>query len=524
MTVRQLLERESLNGAIIEGDDSFLDVEVADVSIHSSPRLINIDSELTQQLLIFDASNVPVDSYQVDMLIRDALDKGFVALILVNYKARMGLAPIRLAKKFSFPLILISDVDALNLADDLRKIIRAPFVARSDALLTVTRQLRNLNRTDPIENALKILESSLKCRAGLLGPEGSVIASGGGDRFELPSEIPLLPVFVKEEFNGTYYLLQPISLAPRENPSFWLAITLDSPSISAITMATEVLGISVWFFASILIADRLIRERDARFRLGVLNAITVTRDYPDPVLLNQLGVLGWKVDGWCTAIHCQLTGEVDPLRVLNGTAEVQRAFASIGFVGALVERPDGWSGWIVERNEPKPNSYATLVENFKVALEKLSYNSAGVKFYLGIGRPRQGILGLQKSLEEANESSTIAQLSGKNMAVQHIDEMGVRRILLGWYASESFSEFASTLLASTRAADQDGELLKTLETYLDSNCSPSETAIALGIHRNTVINRVDKLKSLLKVNLNEPDERLALQLACRVIKRKWEEV
>ncbi|MSV92347.1 MAG: hypothetical protein F2870_04905, partial [Actinobacteria bacterium] len=212
------------------------------------------------------------------------------------------------------------------------------------------------------------------------------------------------------------------------------------------------------------------------------------------------------------------------LRVLNGTAEVQRAFASIGFVGALVERPDGWSGWIVERNEPKPNSYATLVENFKVALEKLSYNSAGVKFYLGIGRPRQGILGLQKSLEEANESSTIAQLSGKNMAVQHIDEMGVRRILLGWYASESFSEFASTLLASTRAADQDGELLKTLETYLDSNCSPSETAIALGIHRNTVINRVDKLKSLLKVNLNEPDERLALQLACRVIKRKWEEV
>ncbi|MTA67788.1 MAG: hypothetical protein F2951_04835, partial [Actinobacteria bacterium] len=45
-----------------------------------------------------------------------------------------------------------------------------------------------------------------------------------------------------------------------------------------------------------------------------------------------------------------------------------------------------------------------------------------------------------------------------------------------------------------------------------------------GIHRNTVINRVDKLKSLLKVNLNEPDERLALQLACRVIKRKWEEV
>ena len=292
----------------------------------------------------------------------------------------MGLAPIRLAKKFSFPLIVISGIDALHLADDLRKIIRAPFVERSDVLLSISHKLRNLSRTDPIESALKVVEISLKCRAALLGPQGALVASGNGEKFDLPKEIPLLPVFVQEEFNGTHYLLQPISLAPRENPSFWLAITIESPNSSVITLASEVLGISVWFFASILIADRLVRERDARFRLGVLNAISATRDYPDPVLLNQLGVLGWKVDGWCTAIHLQLTGEVDSLRVLNGTAEVQRAFASMGFVGALIERPDGWSGWMVERNEPKTNSYATMVENFKVALEKLSYNSAGVKF------------------------------------------------------------------------------------------------------------------------------------------------
>lgn len=522
MTVKQLLERESLSGAIVEGDESILHAEVDDIEIRSTPSLANVDVDLSRKLLIFDSSNVSVDSYQVDILIREALDKGAVGLVLVNYGVRMGLAPIRLAKKYSFPLILISGIDALYLADDLRKIIRAPFIERSDVLLSVTHQLRNLSRTDPIESALKVLENSLKCEAALLGPQGALVASWNGERFELPSEIPLLPVFVKEEFNGTYYLLQPIALAPRENPSFWLAITLNSPNNFSITLASELLGISVWFFASILIADRLVRERDARFRLGVLNSISATRDHPDPVLLNQLGVLGWKVDGWCTAIHCQLTGDVDPLRVLNGTAEVAQAFASIGFVGALVERPDGWSGWMVERNEPKTNSYATMVESFKEALEKLSYNSTGVKFYLGIGRPRQGILGLQKSLQEANESSTIAQLSGKSSAVQHIDEMGVRRILLGWYASESFSEFATTLLASTKAADQDGELLRTLETYLDCNCSPSETAIALGIHRNTVINRVDKLKSLLKVNLNEPDERLALQLACRVIKRKWE--
>jgi DNA-binding PucR family transcriptional regulator len=130
---------------------------------------------------------------------------------------------------------------------------------------------------------------------------------------------------------------------------------------------------------------------------------------------------------------------------------------------------------------------------------------------------------LQNSLSEAKDACTIAELGGKNWDIQHVDEMGVRRILLGWYASESFSEFATTLLASIRDADSDGELLLTLETYLDANCSPTETATSLNIHRNTVINRVERLRSLLRVDLNEPDERLALQLACRVVKRKWED-
>ena len=114
----------------------------------------------------------------------------------------------------------------------------------------------------------------------------------------------------------------------------------------------------------------------------------------------------------------------------------------------------------------------------------------------------------------------MAQAAGGRCGVQHIDALGVRRILLGWYASESFAAFASSLLAPVVDNDADGQLLTTLETYLDSESSATLTSAALGVHRNTVINRVERLRMLLTVDLDDPEERLAVQLACRVAKLK----
>jgi hypothetical protein len=522
ITVRQLLSRESLSNARLIAGDEGADKLVDDIFIFSALSLRSDLEALNHKILILDATHYKNDSYQIDVLIREAFDHGASALIVLNYQQTIGPTAIRLANKLSFPLISISGVDSLRLADDFRRIIRLPFIARSDAVLKVAEKFRNLPKAGALEAALKVLGEVLDARTALLRPDRSAVAKSDNEDFNIPKTLELLEVPLSENEGKITYLLQPLSLAPRESSGFWLAVALRTPSEGWKKVASEVMGVASWYFSSILIASRLVQERDARFRLGVLNAIFATNEHSDPALLNQLGILGWRVDGWCTAIHVQLAGDVDPLRVLNGSPELQQAFSKIGFVGPLIERPDGWSGWIVEKSEPQSKSYAKLAADFRLVIEKVSLNSPGTQIYLGIGRPYEGILGLQKSLSEAKDACTIAQLGGKNWDIQHVDEMGVRRILLGWYASESFAQFATTLLASIRDSDSDGELLQTLETYLDSNCSPSETAIILNVHRNTVINRVDKLRSLLKVNLDEPDERLALQLACRVIKRKWE--
>ena len=45
------------------------------------------------------------------------------------------------------------------------------------------------------------------------------------------------------------------------------------------------------------------------------------------------------------------------------------------------------------------------------------------------------------------------------------------------------------------------------------------TADALGLHRNTVSTRIIRAQELLGLDLGDPETRLAVQLACRTVRR-----
>ena len=59
--------------------------------------------------------------------------------------------------------------------------------------------------------------------------------------------------------------------------------------------------------------------------------------------------------------------------------------------------------------------------------------------------------------------------------------------------------------------------METLSTYLELESSASSTAAALGVHRNTVAYRISRIERLLSMSMAHADERLVLQLACRIV-------
>jgi DNA-binding PucR family transcriptional regulator len=97
--------------------------------------------------------------------------------------------------------------------------------------------------------------------------------------------------------------------------------------------------------------------------------------------------------------------------------------------------------------------------------------------------------------------------------VEFADEAGVRRLLAA-AASEDVRARSQRMFGSLLSPDN-ADLARTLETYLDLESSATSTAARLGIHRNTVVKRLNKIEELIGANLADPEVRLALHLACR---------
>lgn len=523
VTLRQLLASSAFTvpAEIVAGTEG-LDVAVTDVVVGAIRGASSGFHTEPGVLAVLEGGDLRVDTYQVDMAIRGAHECRSAGIILCTDRTNVVLAATRLANKLAVPVIVAEAQDPIVLADALRRVVVTPRLVRSDTLLGVVETLSRISPTARLDDVLLSLGKALSADLALVSAEGTLVA--GLSQAHPDGRAWLIEVPTTTVEGVTTFVAQPLSLARREAPSFWLSARMDAPTQAQVSTTKDALILASWFVGMRLVTDRLERERDARFRMGVLNSILSVQERHEAGLLEHLAVLGWKVDGWCTAIHLQASGDVDALRILTLTDQLSRSLSDRGIRGPVVERPDGWTCWTVERSEPSASGFQSLTTLTDQALGAFLALAAGLRVHAGIGRPYAGLDGLRTSLSEAKEAATIAQAAGGTSRVQHIDAMGVRRILLGWYTSESFGEFAHTLLGPLLDADPDGVLLQTLEVYLDQESSATMAAARLGVHRNTILNRVDRLRSLLTVDLDDAEERLAVQLACRVVKIKRADV
>lgn len=511
VTVRQLSALDILAGATLVGGEAGLDRRVREVVVTAG---LVVGNPPAASMVVLDGSGLRNDTYQVDLALRALSERDGSALLLIGPASALGLATGRLANKLRLPLLTMPAGNPLTLCDALRQQVLAPQLFVTRVMLESMEALRLGTDSDGIPGALTAVARLLDTPASLVGMEGGVVAGAALDP-PLP-ERDRLPVSMSGRLDGLTQVVQPISLAPMERPSFWLVVRRTDATDIWTSTAADVLRLAALSVGTRLVADRLQSERDARFRLGVLSAITASPEHPEPALLEQIGVLGWQVGGWCTAVHIHVGGETDQLRVLALTEDFARALARVGITASLIERPDGWTYWSVAATEPPTSAYRDVVRALLQAGRRFVSSRSRVQLFIGVGRPYQGLHGLQMSLAEAREASTIAQAGGGDVVVQHIDELGVKRILLGWYASETFAEFARTLLGPLMKIDSNNELLPTLEAFLDCESSPTEAAAQLNVHRNTVLNRMERARAVLSVDLNDPEERLAVQLACRI--------
>ena len=508
--MRQLLAAGALGQCRVVAGEAGLDRTVADVLV--TDRCDPATPVSPGLLVVLEASGLRPNSYALDVALRTIRDGDGSGLVAVNAVSAVGIATRRLAERFGTALIEASAADVLAAASAARELVMQPSVHQAAMM---SRLLRGLARASTVSETLALVAEILGRPCSLVEASGAAVAGPA---------VAVRPQALQQHSyhapdvgaGGEPGMVCPVVVVPGEPVRFWLVCVLGDADDALQRAGLDLLGVASWAVGANLVRDRLVMERDARHRLALLNEVVGSSDVPDEAILAQMATFGWSAAGWVSAFHVQLSGRVDANWVLVNTDGLAARLRDFGIDGPLIERTDGWSGWVGAAAEPVVGDYRRLARSLHDALAALVADSAGVSAHAGVGRPATGLQGLRASLTEARQAAALAGAGGRSVAVRHIDELGIQRIMLGWYGSADFGRVVSAFLEPLTSTDSDGVLLRTLQVYLDCQSSATSTAAALGVHRNTVMKRIDRIADTLNVNLHDPDQRLALQLVVRM--------
>lgn len=508
--MRQLLAAGILGDCRVVGGDAGLDRTVVDVTV--TDRCDATSAVQPGQLVVLDARRLQPNSYELDIALRAVRDGSGAGLVAVNAASGTGIATRRLAERFGTALAEADLPDVLAAAAAARELVMQPSVHQA-ALMS--KLLRGLSRTSTVADTLTLVSEILGRPCSLVEASGATVAG---------PQAPVDPHALKPHSysasdvgtSGQPGMVCPVVVVPAEPVRFWLVCLLDDADFVVERAGLDLLGVASWAVGSTLVHDRLALEHDARHRLALLNEVVGSNEVPDEAILSHMATFGWSAAGWVSAFHIQITGRADSNWVLVNTDALSQSLEEAGLDGPLIERTDGWSGWVCAPEEPSVGDYQQLTTSLRSALAALVSNSTGVSAHAGVGRPAAGLQGLRIGLTEARQATALAGAAGQRVTVRHIDELGIQRIMLGWYGSADFGRVVAAFLEPLISVDADGELLRTLQVYLDCQSSATSAAAALGVHRNTVMKRIDRIAATLHVNLHDPDERLALQLVVRM--------
>jgi PucR family transcriptional regulator, purine catabolism regulatory protein len=500
LTVRDLLEIGVLGDACLLAGERGVDTEVADVRLAADMTAVEACSAGD---LVILTGNQP---YLVEVALRRAYSADVRAVVLVRPPAGTyqppSAATISFANRLGVPLVQTKADDPLLVADSLRTAVRRPEVAAARLLNAVTARLGR-SRPDP-RSVITILSGELHVTCAVISAEGTAIE--GVSPPGLPPGLLAGSVATTVEMSEGFAVGVPVETDRTGHVHLWLVSHARGRNKRWAETVMQISQVASWALGNWVAAERLETERRARSRGSLLSELLASGDDVPPQLVQQAVLAGWRLDGWHTGVYampnppspnCFDAGHTERLRV-----ELSRR----GLHGQLVEGAEGWSFWLTNDAEPPQSQHRELTAKIAQAL-------GTCKLVAGVGRPHPGSAGVGRTLAEAREA---AAMTGSAKVV-HIDELGVRRLLSMAAETPALVEQAARLLEPLMGVE-DGQLLRTLAIYLDEESVTSSAAVRLKVHRNTVAQRINRAEQLLGVSLLNPDERLAVHLACRAVR------
>jgi sugar diacid utilization regulator len=531
VTLGRLLAMGLLTGHQVLGGADGLDRRVR--MVVPGTTVAGIEELAPGSVVVFGPDQLVLDDLSADLALRLGRSAGLAGILAELPGRPVPLVTRRLADKLSLPLVGLPTVSPATVAATFDPYVRAPEIAGL-RLLGTTAQRFQTAPAGPQQ-----LTSTLAATLG--GPVALVDAEGRLVSGDVEAHEPLRRPEVRAHLDrsrpapGTFeleasdtVLVAPVQL-DRDGPAaFWLAARLSALPGALLEPVRQSLGVAALSFAVYVAGHTATLERESRRRSLLLGEIldqVGEAGGPAPRTVERAAALGWRLAGWHTAVHLAVKESAATIRPGELAGEFEDRLAASGVAAWLVERVDGWAFWSTSESEAaavEPGVLRTLLGD---ALQAVEADHRGLVLCAGVGGGYPGTAGIARSLDEARQACLLARTesgaSGTDR-VEHIDAVSMKRLLVGWYGSGTLRSVADEIVTPLLDADPSGELVRTLRLYLDLESSTTLTAARLGVHRNTVMQRIERARRLLSVDLDDPDDRIVVHLATRAVGIDWD--
>ncbi len=206
-------------------------------------------------------------------------------------------------------------------------------------------------------------------------------------------------------------------------------------------------------------------------------------------------------------------------------ASVLRRRIQDNFPGSLFHGLDNVLTCIIPFSKDPTN---TRLKTWLYELARQMRTEHHVHLSIGIGNLCQSINDYRRGFAEAQEAlqmgqnlqhDTNGEAKGQPL-VTHFNDLGVYRYLYKIAHMDDLRDMYQDQIARIASYDRrkNTDLLMTLETYLECAGNLTKTSERLFVHRNTLIQRLERIQSLCEVDLQDRANWLTLQIAIKVYK------
>ncbi|MFB7592459.1 helix-turn-helix domain-containing protein [Streptomyces sp. NPDC056169] len=475
------------------------------VAVRIVDRLAALDRVQPRTAVVLTAGTAAA-AWTVEMALRKAWEHA-AACVVVSREAGHPDSVAELAGRLGVPLLVVAG-DALDAAVRIASAVARPEAGRTALVAGAARRIAEAG-TRPVR-LLSALHAVLPSTSvALTAPSGELVA-GRAAALDDPAGTALA-VTVDVPGPGGERLVV-LTARFRARAAGWEGTV------------REVLGLAVAPLTAWAAGERLAAERAERHAAGLLRELldrsggVARQDGPgavddggepaehDPLIAGAVA-LGWPLRGPFVVYALRPGDAAEP--AVGQLLTARWARAAVGS-GPLVRYDGVWVSW--EAVDASGDAHQDPVARAERRLRAASAEPGRLPPVAGAAAgPVAGLDGLGGALAEAVAAVAVVPLGG----VVRADRVGPARLLAA-LPREALRGPAGLLLAPLLAVDRDGALLRTLAVLLDVGGAPSVAAARLGVHRNTVAARLERLRAL-GCDPDDPGLRLPLHLACRVL-------